>query len=172
MQSKISDILKRSIETKQAIIGNPILLDTIAEITDLTSSCFNSGGKVFFCGNGGSAADAQHLAAEFSGRFYSDRDPLFSEALHVNTSYLTAVANDYGYEHLFERNVLALGQEGDVLICISTSGMSKNIELAAIAAKSIGVTTCGFLGKDGGLLKNFCDYLIQTYLILLLFYNI
>ena len=107
MQSKISDILKRSIETKQAIIGNPILLDTIAEIIDLTTSCFNLGGKVFFCGNGVSAADAQHLAAEFSGRFYYDRDPLFSEALHVNTSYLTAVANDYGYENVYSRLIKA-----------------------------------------------------------------
>ena len=127
MQSKISDILKRSIETKQAIIANPILLDTIAEITDLTTSCFNSGGKVFFCGNGGSAADAQHLAAEFSGRFYSDRDPLFSEALHVNTSYLTAVANDYGYEHVYSRLIKAKGVRGDILIGLSTSGNSKNI---------------------------------------------
>ena len=125
MQSKISDILKRSIETKQAIIGNPILLDTIAEITNLTTSCFNSGGKVFFCGNGGSAADAQHLAAEFSGRFYSDRDPLFSEALHVNTSYLTAVANDYGYEHVYARLIKAKGVKGAILVGLSASADSK-----------------------------------------------
>ena len=146
MQSKISDILKRSIETKQAIIGNPILLDTIAEITDLTTSCFNSGGKVFFCGNGGSAADAQHLAAEFSGRFYSDRDPLFSEALHVNTSYLTAVANDYGYEHVYSRLIKAKGVRGDILIGLSTSGNSKNIVKAFEQARTQGVLCIGMTG--------------------------
>ncbi|MEJ6692058.1 MAG: D-sedoheptulose 7-phosphate isomerase [Saprospiraceae bacterium] len=162
MQSKISDILKRSIETKQAIIGNPILLDTIAEITDLTTSCFNSGGKVFFCGNGGSAADAQHLAAEFSGRFYSDRDPLFSEALHVNTSYLTAVANDYGYEHVYSRLIKAKGVRGDILIGLSTSGNSKNIVKAFEQARTQGVLCIGMTGEAGGILNDCSDYIIRV----------
>ena len=152
MQSKISDILKRSIETKQAIIGNPILLDTIAEITNLTTSCFNSGGKVFFCGNGGSAADAQHLAAEFSGRFYSDRDPLFSEALHVNTSYLTAVANDYGYENVYSRLIKAKGVRGDILIGLSTSGNSKNIVKAFEQARTQGLLCIGMTGEASRIL--------------------
>lgn len=162
MQSKISDILKRSIETKQAIIGNPILLDTIAEITDLTTSCFNSDGKVFFCGNGGSAADAQHLAAEFSGRFYSDRDPLFSEALHVNTSYLTAVANDYGYEHVYSRLIKAKGVRGDILIGLSTSGNSKNIVKAFEQARTQGVLCIGMTGEAGGILNDCSDYIIRV----------
>ncbi|HAI58048.1 MAG: phosphoheptose isomerase [Saprospirales bacterium] len=162
MQSKISDILKRSIETKQAIIGNPILLDTIAEITNLTTSCFNSGGKVFFCGNGGSAADAQHLAAEFSGRFYSDRDPLFSEALHVNTSYLTAVANDYGYEHVYARLIKAKGVKGDILVGLSTSGNSKNIVKAFEQARIQGVLCIGMTGEAGGILNDYSDYIIRV----------
>lgn len=162
MQSKISDILKRSIETKQAIIGNPILLDTIAEITDLTTSCFNSGGKVFFCGNGGSAADAQHLAAEFSGRFYSDRDPLFSEALHVNTSYLTAVANDYGYENVYSRLIKAKGVRGDILIGLSTSGNSKNIVKAFEQARTQGLLCIGMTGEAGGILNDYSDYIIRV----------
>ena len=116
--------------------------------------------KLLFCGNGGSAADAQHLAAELLVRLRPkvNRNPIAAIALTMDTSTITACGNDFGFEHLFERNILALGQKGDVLICISTSGMSKNIELAAVAAKSIGVTTCAFLGNDGGQLKNVCDY--------------
>jgi len=134
--------------------------DSFEVMGDVMVQAIKNNKKLLFCGNGGSAADAQHLAAELLVRLRPsfNRDPIAAIALTMDTSTITACGNDFGYEHLFERNVLALGQEGDVLICISTSGMSKNIELAAIAAKSIGVTTCGFLGKDGGLLKNFCDY--------------
>ncbi len=115
-----------------------------------------------FCGNGGSAADAQHLAAEFSGRFYSDRDPLPSEALHCNTSYLTAVANDYGYEFVYSRIVKGTGAEGDVLIGLSTSGNSVNITNALQTAKEIGMITAGFTGETGGKMKDLCDYLVNV----------
>ena len=130
------------------IMGN-LLVDTIKNKK-----------KILFCGNGGSAADAQHLAAELLVRLRPkvNRNPIAAIALTMDASTITACGNDFGFERLFERNILALGQEGDILICISTSGMSKNIELAAIAAKSIGVTTLAFLGNDGGVLKNVCDY--------------
>lgn len=116
--------------------------------------------KILLCGNGGSAADAQHLAAELLVRLKPsvNRSPIPAIALAMDTSTITACGNDFGFEHLFERNVLALGHKGDVLICISTSGKSKNIELAAKAAKSIGVITCAFLGDEGGNLKKICDY--------------
>lgn len=117
-------------------------------------------GKILFCGNGGSAADAQHLAAELLVRLRPkiNRNPIPAIALSMDTSTITACGNDFGYEQLFERNVLALGKKEDVLICISTSGMSQNLELAARAANSIGMKTLGFLGSDGGVLKNYCNY--------------
>ena len=161
MQAQITDILQRSIATKQAIISDSTLLDTIAKVTELTTSCFNAGGKVLFCGNGGSAADAQHLAAEFSGRFYSDRDPLFSEALHVNTSYLTAVANDYGYEHVYSRLIKAKGVKGDILIGLSTSGNSEKIVIAFQQAKTQGVLCIGMTGQSGGEMNDCSDYMIK-----------
>src|SRR5690606_24162240 len=111
---------------------------------------FQNGHKVFFCGNGGSAADAQHLAAEFSGRFYTDRDPLPSEALHCNSSYLTAVANDYGYEYVYSRLIKGLARKGDVLVGLSTSGNSGNICNAFEAAREMGVLTIGMTGASGG----------------------
>ena len=159
MQSKISDILKRSIETKQAIIGNPILLDTIAEITDLTTSCFNSGGKVFFCGNGGSAADAQHLAAEFLVRLRPkvNRQPLPIFSLAMDSSTLTACSNDYKFEDIFYRPLKALGNKNDLLICISTSGNSKNLIKVIKEAKRKNIYVISFLGKDGGKMKNMSD---------------
>jgi D-sedoheptulose 7-phosphate isomerase len=118
-------------------------------------------GKILFAGNGGSAADAQHLAAELSGRFYLDREPLFAEALHVNTSYVTAVANDYSYEEIYARLVRAMGAPGDVLFAISTSGNSPNIIKAVEAAKKIGFTVIAMTGADGGKLKPLADHLIN-----------
>jgi D-sedoheptulose 7-phosphate isomerase len=125
-------------------------------------NAFRNGGKVFFCGNGGSAADAQHLAAEFSGRFYFDRAPLFSEALHVNTSYLTAVANDYSYDEVYARLIRAKGSKGDVLVGLSTSGNSKNIIRAFEVALEAGMITVGFTGEGGGLMKDKCTHLIAV----------
>ena len=134
--------------------------DTFEVMGNLMVQAIKNKNKLLFCGNGGSAADAQHLAAELLVRLRPEvnRNPIAAIALTMDTSTITACGNDFGFERLFERNILALGQKGDVLICISTSGMSKNIELAAVAAKSIGVTTCAFLGNDGGQLKNVCDY--------------
>ena len=114
--SFVSNKIKESIAVKQSLLENEDLLKQIEKAAEICIKCLQDGGKVLFCGNGGSAADAQHLAAEFSGRFYKDRDPLFAEALHVNTSYLTAVANDYGYEHVYSRLIKAKGVKGDILI--------------------------------------------------------
>ena len=113
-------------------------------------------------GNGGSAADAQHIAAEFSGRFYIDREPLFSEALHVNTSYLTAVANDYSFDEVYARMVRAMGKKNDILIGLSTSGNSPNIIKACETANSLGMRTIAFTGESGGKLKEIANYLINV----------
>ena len=158
---KIKNIIQTSINTKQKVLENEALLKTIEEITERIVTCFKNDGKVLFCGNGGSAADAQHLAAEFSGRFYFDREPLNSEALHVNTSYLTAVGNDYSYDEIYSRIVKAKGRTGDVLIGISTSGNSKNVVRALEQAKEQGMITVSFTGESGGKMKELSDYLIN-----------
>lgn len=162
MQTKVAEIIQASIDTKTALLNDKALLKTIEDITSLIIDAFNNGNKVLFCGNGGSAADAQHLAAEFSGRFYKDRKPLPAEALHCNTSYLTAVANDYGYEHIYSRIVEGTGRRGDVLVGLSTSGNSANITKALQMAKQIGMITVGFTGEGGGTMKELCDYLINV----------
>ena len=123
---------------------------------------FKNGQKVLFCGNGGSAADAQHLAAEFSGRFYTDREALPAEALHCNTSYITAVANDYSYDVIYSRMIQGIGKPGDVLIGLSTSGNSKNILEAFKTAKIKNMITIGFTGESGGMMKNISDYLLNV----------
>ncbi|HHH54107.1 MAG TPA: SIS domain-containing protein, partial [Bacteroidetes bacterium] len=127
MKKEISSIIQNSISVKKDILADNSILNEIEKIVTVVTNVFKNKGKVFFCGNGGSAADAQHLAAEFSGRFYFDREPLFAEALHVNTSYLTAVANDYGYDYVYSRLIKAKGSRGDVLFGLSTSGNSQNI---------------------------------------------
>lgn len=160
-KNKISDSIQASITTKQAILNDAVLLQTIQTISEKIISTYKADGKVLFCGNGGSAADAQHLAAEFSGRYYFDRPPLFAEALHVNTSYLTAVANDYSYEETYSRIVKAMGRKGDVLIGISTSGNSKNVVMALKVGQEIGMTCVAFTGKSGGEMKNCCDHLMN-----------
>lgn len=162
MQDKIKQIVAASIDVKTKIRDNDGLLKTIQEVTSLIIQAFGAGNKVLFCGNGGSAADAQHLAAEFSGRFYKDRKPLPSEALHCNTSYLTAVANDYGYDEVYSRAVMASGRQGDVLIALSTSGNSVNITKALQTASEIGMITVGFTGESGGKMKGLCQYLVNV----------
>ncbi len=162
MQQQIKGIISASIDTKKAILENEGLVNTIEEVTKQFIEAFKAGNKVLFCGNGGSAADAQHLAAEFSGRFYSDRDPLPSEALHCNTSYLTAVGNDYGYDQVYSRIVKGTGKKGDILVGLSTSGNSANITKALQMAKDIGMITVGFTGETGGKMKDLCDYLINV----------
>jgi D-sedoheptulose 7-phosphate isomerase len=162
MKNKIRDIVKESIETKQALLADDALIDTLHDCVHLLITAFKNGNKVLFCGNGGSAADAQHLAAEFSGRFYIDRDALPAEALHVNTSYMTAVANDYSYDTVYSRMVKGIGQKGDVLVGLSTSGNSSNIVKAFEVAKEKGMHTIGFTGSTGGKIKEFSDHLLKV----------
>ncbi len=162
MQQVIKDIIKASIDVKQSILTDEQLVGTIGEVTALVAKAFANGNKVLFCGNGGSAADAQHLAAEFSGRFYTDRDPLPSEALHCNSSYMTAVANDYGYDVVYSRIVKGTGKPGDVLVSLSTSGNSVNIIKAMEQAKELGMINVGLTGETGGKMKALCDKLINV----------
>jgi D-sedoheptulose 7-phosphate isomerase len=162
MNSKIKSIIQSSIDLKILVLKDRDLLETVQNIVDQIIHCYENGGKVLFCGNGGSAADAQHLAAELSGRFYFDRHPLFAEALHVNSSYVTAVANDYGFEEVFARLVMAMGSKDDILIGLSTSGNSNNIIRAFDEANTLGMITVGFTGENGGKLKEKCAYLLNV----------
>jgi D-sedoheptulose 7-phosphate isomerase len=157
---KIKQILQNSISVKQKVLDNESIIEEIQKITDAIVACFKADGQLLFCGNGGSAADAQHLAAEFSGKFYLDREPLNSEALHVNTSYLTAVGNDYSYQEIYARIVKAKGRKGDILVGISTSGNSGNVVKAFEEAKRQEMITIGFTGETGGRMKELCDFLI------------
>lgn len=161
MTETIGAILQKSIDTKVRLLQDKPLLETIEAVVEACTAAFSAGNKVLFCGNGGSAADAQHLAAEFSGRFYTDRNPLPSEALHCNTSYLTAVGNDYGYENIYSRAVKGHGKAGDILIGLSTSGNSENILRAFDVAREMGVKTVGFTGESGGKMAAKSDYLIN-----------
>lgn len=161
MNQKIKNIIASSIAVKQEVLEDENLLATIDQIVRAVVNSFKSGFKVQFCGNGGSAADAQHLAAEFSGRFYKNRRALPSDALHCNSSYLTAVANDYSYDDIYARLVDGAMQKGDVLIGLSTSGNSSNIVKAFEIAREKGIITIGFTGASGGKLKALSDYLIN-----------
>jgi D-sedoheptulose 7-phosphate isomerase len=158
---KIKTIIQASIDTKQQILENNELLSVIEKIVDVITNAFKTGHRVYFCGNGGSAADAQHLAAEFSGRFYMDRKALPAEALHCNTSYLTAVANDYGFDLVYSRMIDGIGQKGDVLVGLSTSGNSANIVRAFETAREKGMITVAFTGISGGQMKVVTDHLIN-----------
>jgi D-sedoheptulose 7-phosphate isomerase len=156
--SKISE----SIAVKSQLAKEKYLLQNMQKAAMKMIQTFQNGGKVLFCGNGGSAADAQHLAAELSGRFYFDRDPLFAEALHVNSSYLTAVANDYSYDEVYARLIKGIGVKGDILVGISTSGNSKNIMRAFQECKKLGVSTIALTGHTGGQMKAETDLLINV----------
>ncbi len=162
MTKKIEDIIRASIEVKQQLVSNEAMLNNLTKCVELIVTAFKNGNKVLFCGNGGSAADAQHLAAEFSGRFYTDRDALPAEALHVNTSYLTAVANDYSYDVVYSRLIQGIGKKGDVLVGLSTSGNSINIVKAFETAKQKGMSTIAFTGSTGGKMKSLSDYLLNV----------
>jgi len=159
---KIRNIIQASIEAKNKLLADETLLSTLGKVVDTVVAAFKKGKHVYFCGNGGSAADAQHLAAEFSGRFYTDRKALPAEALHCNTSYLTAVANDYGYDVVYSRIIDGIGNEGDVLVGLSTSGNSKNILKAFETARRKKIITVGFTGSSGGAMKSLSDYLINV----------
>jgi D-sedoheptulose 7-phosphate isomerase len=162
MKIKIKSIINSSIELKQNLFNDIETLNKIEQSINIITSAFNIGKKVLFCGNGGSAADAQHLAAEFSGRFYKDRKALPSEALHCNTSYLTAVGNDYGYEFVYSRLIEGIGNSGDILIGLSTSGNSINICNAFKVAKENNMITIALTGNNGGKLKKLSDILINV----------
>lgn len=159
---KIRNIIKESIGVKELILSDEKLISNIEKAAQIIVDCYRNKGKVLFCGNGGSAADAQHLAAELSGRFYYDRPALEAEALHVNTSYLTAVGNDYSFDQIYSRILSASGKTGDVLVGISTSGNSKNVLEAQKVAKQKGMKIISLTGESGGEMKNSTDSLINV----------
>jgi len=154
--------IQESINVKQNLLQDADLLHRIEETITICVNSLKNGRKIFFCGNGGSAADAQHLAAELSGRFYFDRPPLALEALHCNTSYLTAVGNDYGFDYVYSRLLQANGKQGDVVIGLSTSGNSENIIQAFQTANEMHITAIAITGKEGGKLKNYADLLLNV----------
>ena len=158
MQESIINLINDSVRTFTNISKDQYQVVLIEDITNTILNALKSNNKLLLCGNGGSAADAQHIAAELSGRFEIDRKPLNAEALHVNSSFLTAVANDYGYEEVYSRMVEAIGKNGDILLALSTSGNSKNVIRAIEKANSLGLITIGFSGKDGGAMQNLCKY--------------
>jgi len=162
IMERIKQAISESLAVKDKILNNAVLLETIKQVASTCTTAFCEGNKMLFCGNGGSAADAQHLAAELSGRFYFDRAPLPAEALHVNTSFLTAVANDYSYDEVYARMVKAQGRKGDILFGLSTSGNSPNIIRALEVANELGMITVGFTGEAGGKMKSMCDFLINV----------
>ena len=158
MQENIINLINESVRTFTNISKDQHQVVLIENITNTILNAFKSDNKLLLCGNGGSAADAQHIAAELSGRFEIDRKPLNAEALHVNSSFVTAVANDYGYEEIYSRMVESIGKNGDILLALSTSGNSKNIIRAIEKANSLGLITIGFSGNDGGAMQNLCKY--------------
>lgn len=162
MYAVIKNIINSSIEVKQELLRDEVIQKKVSDIIEVISQAFINGNKVLFCGNGGSAADAQHLAAEFSGRFYKDRKALPAEALHCNSSYLTAVANDYSYDVIYSRLIEGCGVKGDVLIGFSTSGSSVNIVKAIETANQLGMITIGFTGAGGGKMREISNYLLNV----------
>ena len=160
MREKIKRSLENAIDNYNSLLDE-VLYNKIALIVQNSIEAFENDNKLLLCGNGGSASDAQHIAAELSGRFYKNRPPLFAEALHVNSSYITAVANDYGYEQTYSRMIEAAGRKGDVLFAFSTSGNSKNVLNAIKKAKEKDMFTVGFSGKDGGKMNNICDVILN-----------
>jgi len=162
MATDIKKLITDSIATKQLVLEDQVLLAAIENAANACIEAFKNDKKVLFCGNGGSAADAQHISAELSGRFYTDRPPLYSEALHVNSSYMTAVANDYSYDVVYSRMVEACGRKGDVLVGITTSGNSKNILAAMEMARKQGMITIGMTGQSGGKMNDCCDIMLRV----------
>lgn len=162
MKNQIQKAIQNSISVKQQILQDAELLDRVALTVSQMVKTLKNGGKILFCGNGGSAADAQHLAAELSGRFYFDREPLNAEALHCNTSYLTAVANDYGYDEVYARLLKGTAHNGDLLVALSTSGNSANILKTCKLASEMGVFVIGMTGASGGDLKKYSNILLNV----------
>ena len=158
----IEAILRETIAVKEDVLARRELLDTARAVGEAMIATYRNGGRAFFCGNGGSAADAQHFAAELSGHFIFDRPSLSAEALHANTSHLTAVANDYDYGSVFARALEGSAKRGDVLVAISTSGNSENVLRAAEVARERGVTVVAMTGESGGRLREHADFLINV----------
>ena len=162
MKSRINSCIKSSVENYTRVLNDKNLQANIEKIVEFSVKAFKDDKKILFCGNGGSASDAQHIAAELSGRFYTNRSPLYAEALHVNSSYMTAVANDFGYDETYARMLEACGREGDILVGISTSGNSLNVVKALKKANELGLTTVGFTGSKGGEMNSICDIMIKV----------
>lgn len=162
IQQKIKTIISESIEVKSKVLANDQLLQTVEKIAAEMVKALKNGSRIYFCGNGGSAADAQHLAAEFTGRFYIDRQALPAEALHCNSSYMTAVANDYSYDVVYARLIQGIGMPGDFVVGLSTSGNSPNILKAFEVAREKKIHTVGFTGESGGAMKALSDYLVNV----------
>jgi D-sedoheptulose 7-phosphate isomerase len=158
----LEEILAETVAVKLRILDDAVLLETVRRVGDRLITGYRSGARVFMCGNGGSAADAQHFAAELTGHFIFDRPPLGAEALHANSSHMTAVANDYDYETVFARALEGSARPGDTLVAISTSGNSPNVIRAATMARKMGVTVVAMTGQSGGKLAEFADYLINV----------
>jgi D-sedoheptulose 7-phosphate isomerase len=156
------DYLQQSEAAVEAFRSDPAQSDLLAAMTAAVVASMRAGGSVLIAGNGGSAGDAQHLAGEFTGRMLYDRPPLPAVALHCDTSALTAIGNDYGFEHIYERQVNALGRSGDVFLGLSTSGNSPNVLRAMDAAKARGLVTLGFTGSGGGAMAGRCDLLLRA----------
>lgn len=159
---RVLENIRENMEVKQKLLDDPALTPLIRDAVIRCVKSIRAGGKILFCGNGGSAADAQHLAAELSGRYLIDRPPMNAEALHVNTSYLTAVANDYSFDQVYARRIEAIGKEGDVLVALSTSGNSENVIQAMMQAKGQGMAVVGLTGKRPGRMEDFADTLIRV----------
>lgn len=161
MNSNINKIIEESIATKHRMLSDPMTLNSIEQAVGYLKKCILSGNRIYLCGNGGSAADAQHIAAELTGRFYKERKAWPAEALNCNTSHITAVANDYSFDIIYERIIEGIGRPGDVLIALSTSGNSKNILLAVEAAKRSKMISIGLTGRTGGQMNAICDCMIK-----------
>lgn len=157
----ISQMIMESIDVKRKVLEDRELLALIETVANGCLEVYQKGGKILIAGNGGSAADAQHIAAELVGRFYLERQGLPCIALSTNTSILTAVGNDYGFEPIFARQIEAHGKQGDLFIGLSTSGNSKNILLAVEQCQQMGITTVGMTGEEGGLMNDLCDYCLR-----------
>ncbi len=162
MKEDIVEAIKESIEVKKKLLENEELILKIIEVSKISIEVLEKGGRLFFCGNGGSFSDAQHISGELLGKFYYDREPLNGEVLGTNLSYLTAVSNDYSYDEVFSRELSSKGRKGDLLFAISTSGNSKNIIKAVEKAKEMDIKSVCLTGESGGKLKDLCDYLINV----------
>lgn len=162
MKEEIKNRISESIQVKQFLLQDESNIQTIQKMAEEIVNAYKRGNKVLFCGNGGSAADAQHLSAELAGRFYLERKGLNAEALHVNTSYLTAISNDYNFEIAYARLIEATAVKGDVLFALSTSGSSRNILHAIDAAKETGMIVIGLTGESGGFMNKKCDHIVKV----------